>query len=111
MVDRINFSQDALELIKTHPSDGASMIATCRAIFTSDLDDEAYNSDLLNTFHLICDESDNIILTGFGRFNSIYKASVTKKLEQHTEEEKKIYGFYFTQFEQSISFFRKHYNI
>jgi hypothetical protein len=111
MVDRIELCQDALELIRNRASDGATMIATCRAIFSADYSDEIHNSGLLDVFQLICDDSGSIILSEFGNFNRVYQSVNWCECEDSESEIKNIYDFYLLQFEADIEKFRIHFGI
>lgn len=111
MVDSVNLSKLALELIKSRPSDGQSMIAISRAVLSGNFNDEIYNTDFLDIFQLICDDSDEIALSGFGEFNSIQGKKHSKLSHQSDQIITEIHDFYFTKFEQSVSNFRNHYRI
>jgi hypothetical protein len=111
MADSIKLSQDAVDLIRTHAIDGSGMIATCRAIFSGNYKDEIYNSDLLDVFQLISDESDHIVLDNFGNFNSIYRSPAQLPAASCKDEIDKIQKFYLVQFERAVRNFREKFEI
>lgn len=107
----IAISQDALTLIRSRSPDGEAMIATCRAVFNGVYDDEIYQSDLLDTFQLVCDETDNFILDGYGVFNSIHKPSDPVDAKNHREEIDAIFKFYSSAFDLALENFKKRFDI
>ena len=111
MVDDIALSHDALHLIKSPPSDGDSMIATSRAIFSGTYGDEVHQSDIFDVFQLVCDESDNFVLDRFGSLNSIHKSSKPVYANNNREEIDSIFNSYISQFEVSIIEFRRRFDI
>jgi hypothetical protein len=111
MGDRIKLCQDALDLIRNRASDGATMIAACRAIFSTDYSDEIHSSGLLDVFQLICDDSGSIILNKFGQFNRIYQSASWCKSEDAEIQINNIYDFYHLQFEAAIEKFRIYFEI
>lgn len=111
MADEIHLSEHALELIKSDVSDGYSMIATCRAILSGDYSDNVFNSNMLSVFEIIADESDKIILDGFGEFDFIGPATDRKIIEDQDNEVKAIFRFYKDRFHESIKVFRQTYGI
>lgn len=110
MVDDIQLSESALDLIKSDVRDGYSMIASCRAILSGNFTDEVFNSNLLAPFEVIADESESIVLHGFGDFNSV-PGGRQIEISENEHEVSCMYNFYKTQFQEAMIEFRRRYGI
>jgi hypothetical protein len=70
MADKSILDDAALRIIHLSPSDGETMIAISRAILSGHYSTDEFNEDFFIIFIAIDDQSDHIILDGFGEFNT-----------------------------------------
>jgi hypothetical protein len=70
MVGKSRLNDAALRIIHLSPSNGETIIAISRAILSGHYSNEEFNEDFFIIFISIDDQSDHIILDGFGEFNT-----------------------------------------
>jgi hypothetical protein len=70
MGDDARFSEACLRAVNMLDVDGSAMVAVSRAILRNDYSDEDYEKEFFSIFILIDEETGNIVLDGFGEFNT-----------------------------------------
>jgi len=133
MADKSRFSELLLRMIETLPTDGETMIAISRAILRNDYTLLEFGSEFLTIFKLIDDEGGDIVLDGYGEFNTASERySVTDSNFANTikiifsrrgcidarsntilyrVEIQEIKNLYYDHFQLSLQEFRRHFGI
>lgn len=81
------------------------MIAATRAVLSGQYGSSVYASDILDVFQCVADDSDDIILNGFGKFNALPKYVGSQPRPEQDRRLKEIFKFYEISFKEALAAF------
>ena len=102
----ICFSDSALRLLRSDVQDGSTMVAVARAILSGQYPAEVYESGAFDVFQLVADESEDIVLSEFGEFDTLPKYVRSQPKPEQDARLLTIFNFYKFTFNEALAAFR-----